>query len=257
MSVSGIPGTRSIWCHGHIAHAYAIHGAFDAALNHAEEGSRIASETGRPLDRVFADHRRGEILLVSGQFEQAAALFENAFAVANTEAEDAPIFRTWFACDQAPAYLASGRLEDAAAVLAVQHENAKRMELKQFGAWIVLRKAELGACGRPSGCCDGPGGRSPDNRPAARRPVTGNDCLESGAVLRIGPWVVLATHFRWRLRWLSLGDLFLNWKLAEKLPPAPPKAEKYAFLLPPGTTPRALVIPEFWISGFVIERPSC
>ncbi len=139
----GHTGTRSIWCHGHIAHAHAIHGAFDAALDHAEEGSRIASETGRPLDRVFADHRRGEILLVSGQFEQATALFENAFAVANTEAEDAPIFRTWFACDQAPAYLASGRLEDAAAVLAVQHENAKRMELKQFGAWIVLRKAEL------------------------------------------------------------------------------------------------------------------
>ena len=27
--------------------------------------------------------------------------------------------------------------------VAVQHENAKRMELKQFGAWIVLRKAEL------------------------------------------------------------------------------------------------------------------
>ncbi len=176
----GHTGTRSVWCHGHLAHALAIHGDFETAAQHSARAGQIATETGRPLDRVFADHRHGEILLLSGRIQEAIALLENAFAVTDGEAEDAPIFRTWFACDLAPAYLAAGRLDDAANILAVQHESARRMELRQFGAWIVLRKAQLALA---EGDLEAAGALAEDAMDQARRM---GDLLLEPTALRIG-----------------------------------------------------------------------
>lgn len=137
----GHTGTRSVWYHGHLSHAYLVSGAIEPARRHAATAQEIAAETRRPLDRIFADHRAGAIALASGDAGAALSLLEPAMERARDC--DAPIFQTWFACDLAPALAAVGRLEDAAALLETQDRTARRLSLLQFGAWVRLRQGEL------------------------------------------------------------------------------------------------------------------
>lgn len=137
----GHTGTRAVWCHGHLAHAFALNANFPAALNHAEQSFALAAETGRPLDLLFALHRLGEVFLAMGDVDEAISKLEDANAWA--EEIGAPIFQVWFACDIVPAYLSFGRLEEARRFLSRQHTMANRLQLNQFLAWLILRRAEL------------------------------------------------------------------------------------------------------------------
>ncbi|MEM9472771.1 MAG: hypothetical protein AAGA00_12475, partial [Pseudomonadota bacterium] len=59
------------------------------------------------------------------------------------------------ACDAAPAYLSLGRVSDARALLTRQSAMARRLNLKQFLAWITLRRAELSSAeGDRTQACD-------------------------------------------------------------------------------------------------------
>lgn len=137
----GHTGTRAVWYHGHLSHAHLVSGAMGRAREHADRARAIATETCRPLDRIFADHRAGALALAIGDLDAALALLEPAMERAQDC--DAPIFQTWFACDLAPALLATGRADDAARLLEAQDRVAGRLSLLQFGAWVRLRLGEL------------------------------------------------------------------------------------------------------------------
>lgn len=134
-------GTRSVWCHGHLAHAFCLAGNIEKAEEHAGRAMDSAERTGRPLDRVFAMHRRGEVLLEREEPAAAAAQMEEAMAVA--ERVDAPLFTVWFGCDLTPAYISLGRVEDARQLLFRQEPEARRLALHQFSAHLALRWGEL------------------------------------------------------------------------------------------------------------------
>ncbi len=134
-------GTRAIWCHGHLAHVLCLSGDLPRAEAHADRALALAGETARPLDRVFAMHRRGDLLLERGAFAEAAAQMEEAMEIA--EAVDAPLFKVWFGCDLAPAHISLGRIEDARRLLARQEPEARRLALHQFAACLALRWGEL------------------------------------------------------------------------------------------------------------------
>lgn len=137
----GHTGTRSIWCHGHLSNALCLNGQFDAARAHAERAFDLATETKRPLDMIFALHRLGRVHLAEGKPEDALTLLEDA--VKRADDIDAPIFRSWFACDAVPALLAVGRGDDAGVLLNRQLEAAEQLNLQQFHGWLRLRKADL------------------------------------------------------------------------------------------------------------------
>jgi ATP/maltotriose-dependent transcriptional regulator MalT len=134
-------GTRSIWCHGHLAHANCLSGNLEQAKIHADRAVTLAEETGRPLDRVFAMHRRGEVLLEREAYPEAAEMMEEAMDIA--EHVDAPLFTVWFGCDIVPAYIALGRMEPARQLLARQEPEARRLSLHQFAACLALRRGEI------------------------------------------------------------------------------------------------------------------
>ncbi|SLN70002.1 Bacterial transcriptional activator domain protein [Roseovarius albus] len=137
----GHTGTRAIWCHGHLAHAYALHADLKQAQDHAEQAFSIATGTGRPLDLIFALHRLGEVYLAKGETDESLSVLEDA--IARAKEIDAPIFQVWFACDIVPVYISLGRLTDARTYLSHQNTMANRLKLNQFLAWITLRRAEL------------------------------------------------------------------------------------------------------------------
>lgn len=137
----GHTGTRSVWCHGHLSNAYGLNGQLEAALRHGERAFDLANETKRPLDVIFSLHRLGRVHLVAGNAEEALALLMDA--VRRSEEIDAPIFRSWFACDAVPVLLAAGRNDEAANLLNRQLEAARKLKLRQFEGWLQLNKAEL------------------------------------------------------------------------------------------------------------------
>ncbi|WP_419908088.1 AAA family ATPase [Hoeflea sp.] len=137
----GHTGTRSVWCHGHLSRAFALHGDSERALEHAERAFELATDTQRPLDLVFALHRLGDVYRTSGDVEEARAAHEDA--VRRADEVDAPIFKAWLATDLSDIYLSAGRIEDARALLMRQYEIAKRLHLDQFLAWIELRRADV------------------------------------------------------------------------------------------------------------------
>lgn len=134
-------GTRAIWCHGHLSHAFRLAGALDEAANHAERALELAELTSRPFDRVFALNRRGEVFMEREEFYIAAELMEAAMALA--EPLDAPRFTIMSGRDLAPTYLALGRADDAHRLLARQEAEARRLSLRQFSVHLALRQAEL------------------------------------------------------------------------------------------------------------------
>ncbi|MDP5220900.1 AAA family ATPase [Ruegeria sp. 2205SS24-7] len=136
----GHTGTRAVWCHGHLSNALCLNGLFDAAAEHAQRAFDIATETQRPLDLIFSLHRLGRVHMAVGNQDEALALLEDA--VQRTEDIDAPIFRSWFACDAVPVYLRAGRLDDARNLLDRQMQAAKKLDLVQFEGWLRLRRAE-------------------------------------------------------------------------------------------------------------------
>jgi|GEM_PF-2455609 len=137
----GQTGTRSVWCHGHLAHVGCLAGDLETAEEHAVRAASLAEGTGRPLDRIFSMHRHGEVLMEREDFEGSAALMEDAMRIAMRV--DAPLFTVWFGCDLAPAYVALGRLEDARRLLALQEPEARRLSLQQFSACLALGRGEL------------------------------------------------------------------------------------------------------------------
>ena len=137
----GHTGTRSVWCHGHLSNAFGLNGQIEAARRHAERAFDLAGETRRPLDTVFSLHLLGRVQLVSGNREEALSLLMEALRRA--EEIDAPIFRSWFACDAFPLLLESGRTDEASNLLNRQTEVAKQLKLHQFHGWLRLNKSEL------------------------------------------------------------------------------------------------------------------
>lgn len=137
----GHTGTRSVWCHGHLSNALLLNGQLQAAEAHGQRAFEIATETQRPLDLIYSLHRLGRVQLASGNNDEALGLLEEA--VRRTEEIDAPIFRSWFACDTVPALLAAQRLEDAEGLLERQIEAAEQLNLRQFQGWLALRRAGL------------------------------------------------------------------------------------------------------------------
>ncbi|MCL6285855.1 AAA family ATPase [Ruegeria sp. 2012CJ41-6] len=136
----GHTGTRAVWCHGHLSNALCLNGQFDAAAEHGQRAFDIATETQRPLDLVFSLHRLGRVHMALGNQDEALALLEDA--VQQAEDIDAPIFRSWFACDAVPVFIRAGRLDDARNLLDRQIQGAKKLDLVQFEGWLRLRRAE-------------------------------------------------------------------------------------------------------------------
>lgn len=137
----GHTGTRSVWCHGHLSNAFGLNGQIEAARWHAERAFDLAGETKRPLDTVFSLHLLGRVQLFAGNPEEALSLLLEALRRA--EEIDAPIFRSWFACDAFPLLLAAGRTDEASNLLNRQIDVAKQLKLRQFYGWLRLNKSEL------------------------------------------------------------------------------------------------------------------
>lgn len=137
----GHTGTRSVWCHGHLSNAFGLSGQTEAALRHAERAFDLAGETRRPLDTIFSLHLLGRAQNFAGNTEEALSLFMEALRRA--EEIDAPIFRSWFACDAFPLLLACGRIDEASNLLNRQIEVAQQLKLRQFHGWLRLNKSEL------------------------------------------------------------------------------------------------------------------
>jgi ATP/maltotriose-dependent transcriptional regulator MalT len=134
-------GTRSIWCHGHMAHANCLSGDLERAKTHADRAVTLAEETGRPLDKVFSMHCIGEVLLECESYAAAAEILEEAMGIA--EHVNSPLFTVWLGCDIIPAYIALGRIEPARQILARQEPEARRLSLRQFAACLALRRGEI------------------------------------------------------------------------------------------------------------------
>lgn len=137
----GHTGTRSVWCHGHLSNAFGLNGQIEAARRHAERAFDLAGETRRPLDTVFSLHLLGRVQLFAGNPEEALSLLLEALRRA--EEIDAPIFRSWFACDAFPLLLAAGRTDEAGNLLNRQIDVAKQLKLRQFHGWLRLNKSEM------------------------------------------------------------------------------------------------------------------
>ncbi|MET1414699.1 AAA family ATPase [Roseibium sp. HPY-6] len=137
----GHTGTRSVWCHGHLSNAFGLNGQTEAALRHAERAFDLAGETKRPLDTIFSLHLLGRAQNFAGNSEEALSLLMEALQRA--EEIDAPIFRSWFACDAFPLLLARGRIDEASILLNRQIEVAQQLKLRQFHGWLRLNKSEL------------------------------------------------------------------------------------------------------------------
>ncbi|WP_299470865.1 AAA family ATPase [uncultured Roseibium sp.] len=123
----GHTGTRSVWCHGHLSNAYGLNGQIEAALRPAERAFDLAGETKRPLDTIFSLHLLGRAQNFAGNSEEALSLLMEALRRA--EEIDAPIFRSWFACDAFPLLLAFGRADEASNLLNRQIDVAKQLKL--------------------------------------------------------------------------------------------------------------------------------
>lgn len=137
----GHTGTRSVWCHGHLSNAFGLNGQLDAAFRHAERAFDLANETRRPLDVIFSLHRLGRVHVAAGNADEALALLMDA--VRRSEDIDAPIFRSWFACDAVPVLLAAGRKDEAGSLLNRQLDAAEKLQLRQFHGWLRLNKSGL------------------------------------------------------------------------------------------------------------------
>ena len=130
-----------MWCHGHLSNAFGLNGQVHAAFRHAERAFDLANETRRPLDVIFSLHRLGRVHLAAGNADEALALLMDA--VRRSEDIDAPIFRSWFACDAVPVLLAAGRKDEAGSLLNRQLDAAEKLQLRQFHGWLRLNKSGL------------------------------------------------------------------------------------------------------------------
>ena len=136
----GHTGTRSVWCHGHLSRCYAFVDAVPAAMIHATRALELAERTDRPADLVFAHHRLAVVHLAAGDKTKAKALLQQAMARAN-EAE-LPIFATWIACDLVPLMLEEQPPQDVLVFIDQHLQSARRLDLLQFEAWLILRKSQ-------------------------------------------------------------------------------------------------------------------
>lgn len=137
----GHTGTRAVWCYGMLANAFARKGDASRAEAYADRAMSLARETARPLDLVFALQRVADAKRLKGWTPESLALLEDAYQRAQDV--DAPIFQVWFACDLAECYIALGQVDNAHALVNRQSRIADQLELRQFKAWIDLRRAEL------------------------------------------------------------------------------------------------------------------
>ncbi|MGY3587662.1 class 3 adenylate cyclase/tetratricopeptide (TPR) repeat protein [Bradyrhizobium sp. USDA 4341] len=108
-------------------------GEFDTSIEFHQRAAAIADESNRPFDRVAAGYSGGFLMLGQGNPEGAAAILEEAFAVA--QKYGIRLFLPVVECHLGIAYLEQGRLEEARMTLAGAHEEAKSVGYTS----IVLR----------------------------------------------------------------------------------------------------------------------
>lgn len=137
----GHTGTRSVWCHGHIARSLYLHGAVTEAFAHATQCHDLAQQSQRPLDLIFAQHRLSEAHRLRDEMDHALSLLEQAYALAVDV--EAPIFSNWVVSDLAALLTDTGAYDRTAALLSEHRNSARQLELNQFFAWIVFRTGQL------------------------------------------------------------------------------------------------------------------
>jgi class 3 adenylate cyclase/tetratricopeptide (TPR) repeat protein len=121
-------------------------GEIDTAEQFQQRARKIAEETQRPFDRVAAGYSGGLLMLGRGEPATAAALLEEAFALA--QEHGVRLFASVTACQLGVAYLEQQRVEAARDILAKAREAARAIGYKstELRASIYLAVA-LGQSG--------------------------------------------------------------------------------------------------------------
>jgi class 3 adenylate cyclase/tetratricopeptide (TPR) repeat protein len=109
---------------------HAMLGEVDAADRFQRQGREIADESNRPFDRVAAAYGSGNLLLHQGNPTAAAAIFEEALALA--QEHGVRLFVPVFACYRGMAYLAQERLDEAQTILAGARQGAESIGYKSI-----------------------------------------------------------------------------------------------------------------------------
>lgn len=105
-------------------------GEIDIAAGFQQRAQQIAAESSRPFDQVAASYAAGNLALSRNHPAEAAAILDDAFALAAEHG--IRIFIPVTACFRGVAYLEQGRLEDARRILADALEDARSVGYKSI-----------------------------------------------------------------------------------------------------------------------------
>lgn len=140
------PGYLLLLCCMMKSFTHTVMGEFDAAEQLQREAAAIATETGRPYDRVAAAYSGGWLLLGRNEPAAAAAVLEEGFVLA--QKHGIRLFVPVLACHLGMAYLEQGLVDRARGMLIEAREEAKAVgytsAVLRSSIYLALATSRLG-----------------------------------------------------------------------------------------------------------------